>query len=157
GGRRGQLRARGGPLLLQARNVGRSFAHSVKSPQAGAPRAHPDRPRKNLRPRVRSPRIWSLEGCGMTASPQDGPALLGPARAGSREALGQVIEAFRPYLLLVAREEQDPAFQGKGGASDLVEETFLEAVRDFDRFHGTTAEELLAWLRKLLLNNVADF
>jgi RNA polymerase sigma-70 factor (ECF subfamily) len=93
----------------------------------------------------------------MTASPQDVPALLAAARAGSREALGQVMEAFRPYLLLVAREEQDPAFQGKGGASDLVEETFLEAVRDFDRFHGATSEELLAWLRKLLLNNVADF
>jgi RNA polymerase sigma-70 factor (ECF subfamily) len=93
----------------------------------------------------------------MAASAQDVPALLAAARAGSREALGQVIEVFRPYLLLVARQELDPAFQGKGSPSDLVQETFLEAHRDFDRFHGTTSEELLAWLRQLLLHNVADF
>jgi RNA polymerase sigma-70 factor, ECF subfamily len=93
----------------------------------------------------------------MAASPKDVPALLAAARAGSREALGQAIEAFRPYLLLVARHELDPAVQGKGGPSDLVQETFLEAQRDFERFHGTTADELLAWLRRVLLHNVADF
>jgi RNA polymerase sigma-70 factor (ECF subfamily) len=93
----------------------------------------------------------------MAASAQDVPALLAAARAGSRVALGQVLEAFRPYLLLVARQELDPAVQAKGGPSDLVQETFLEAQRDFDRFHGTTADELQAWLRQLLLHNVADF
>jgi RNA polymerase sigma-70 factor (ECF subfamily) len=39
----------------------------------------------------------------------------------------------------------------------LVQETFLEAQRDFGRFHGDSAEELRAWLRRLLLNNVANF
>jgi RNA polymerase sigma-70 factor (ECF subfamily) len=79
------------------------------------------------------------------------------ARAGSREALGQVLETFRAYLLLVADRELDPDLRAKGGASDLVQETFLEAQRDFAGFHGTSIEELRAWLRRLLLNNVANF
>jgi RNA polymerase sigma-70 factor (ECF subfamily) len=82
---------------------------------------------------------------------------LAEARAGSNEALGQALEAFRTYLLLIAEEEIDPELRGKGGASDLVQETFLEAQRDFARFQGALPEEWRAWLRRLLLNNVADF
>jgi RNA polymerase sigma-70 factor (ECF subfamily) len=38
-----------------------------------------------------------------------------------------------------------------------VQETFLDAYRNFAQFQGTTEAELLAWLRRLLLNNLADF
>jgi RNA polymerase sigma-70 factor (ECF subfamily) len=93
----------------------------------------------------------------MTEPDGDAARWLAAARAGSREALGQVLETFRAYLLLIADREMDPELRAKGGASDLVQETFLEAQRDFARFHGTRAEELRAWLRRLLLNNVANF
>ena len=79
------------------------------------------------------------------------------ARAGSREALGRALEAHRAYLLLVANRQLDPELQAKGGASDLVQETFLEAQRDFAQFHGGSGDELQAWLRQLLLNNIANF
>ncbi len=79
------------------------------------------------------------------------------ARAGSMGALGEVLEACRKYLLLVAERELAPELRGKGGASDLVQETLLDAVRDFGCFRGETEEELLGWLRRLLHNNVADF
>jgi RNA polymerase sigma-70 factor (ECF subfamily) len=79
------------------------------------------------------------------------------ARAGSQEALGQALEACRGYLLLIAQMELDPGLQGKGSPSDLVQQTLAEAVRDFNRFNGDTEAELLQWLRRLLLNNVADF
>ncbi len=82
---------------------------------------------------------------------------LADARAGSAESFGRVLDACRGYLLLIAQQELEPALQAKGGASDLVQETFLKAHRHFDRFHGTTEAELLAWLRRLLLNNLADF
>lgn len=45
----------------------------------------------------------------------------------------------------------------KGGASDLVQETFLDGYRNFGRFQGDTEAELLAWLRGILLNNLAIF
>jgi RNA polymerase sigma-70 factor, ECF subfamily len=79
------------------------------------------------------------------------------ARAGSSEAMGKVLEACRGYLLLVAGGRLDAALQAKGGASDILQETFLEAQRDFEQFHGTSEAELLAWLRRLLLNNLSNF
>jgi RNA polymerase sigma-70 factor, ECF subfamily len=82
---------------------------------------------------------------------------LAAARAGSKEALGQLFEACRGYLLLIARQELDADLQAKGSASDLLQETFLEAQRDFAAFRGQSEEALLGWLRQLLLNNVHDF
>jgi RNA polymerase sigma-70 factor (ECF subfamily) len=79
------------------------------------------------------------------------------ARAGSREALGEALEACRGYLLTIAQRELDPALHPKGGASDIVQQTLIEAVRDFGQFDGNTEEELLQWLRRLLRNNVIDF
>src|SRR5215831_501032 len=79
------------------------------------------------------------------------------ARAGSRAALGEALESCRGYLLLVAQRELDPQLRAKGGASDLVQETFIDAHRDFAQFHGTTEAELLAWLRQVLLNKVSNF
>jgi RNA polymerase sigma-70 factor (ECF subfamily) len=87
--------------------------------------------------------------------PADGPAqLLAAARAGSREALGKVLEAARQYLLSIARQEFDPDLRAKNSPSDLVQETFVEAQRDFGQFQGDTEAELLAWLRQLLLHRV---
>src|SRR5262245_6389007 len=82
---------------------------------------------------------------------------LNAARAGSREALGQALEACRAYLLKIAEQDLNPALRPKGGASDLVQQTFLEAQRDFDRFTGDSEQELLAWLRQLLRHNLANF
>lgn len=93
----------------------------------------------------------------MASAENEFGTLLLSARAGSPEALGRALDACRRYLLLVAEKELDPDLKAKGGASDLVQETFLEAQRDFGQFHGTTEPELLAWLRRLLLNNVANF
>ena len=93
----------------------------------------------------------------MADARQDAAQWLPEARAGSSEALGQVLEACRGYLLLIAQQELDPALQAKGGASDLVQQTFLEAQRDFAAFHGTTHAALLAWMRQLLVNNLANF
>ncbi len=78
------------------------------------------------------------------------------AKAGSAAALGQVLEAARKYLLWVARRELDPDLQPKAGASDLVQDTLLEAHRDFGQFQGESEAELLSWLRRLLLNNLSN-
>jgi len=87
----------------------------------------------------------------------DAARLLTAARAGSADALGTALQACRAYLLIVAERELHPAVRAKGGASDLVQQTFLEAHRDFGRFHGNSQEELLAWLRQVLRNNLANF
>ena len=79
------------------------------------------------------------------------------ARAGSLESLGHALDSCRNYLLRAAQRELDPDLRAKGGASDLVQETFLEAQRDFAQFQGSSEAELRAWLSRLLVNNVHNF
>jgi RNA polymerase sigma-70 factor (ECF subfamily) len=90
----------------------------------------------------------------MTEPAHDAAQWLPAARAGSREALGRVLFAARRYLLGIARQELDPDLRAKNCPSDLVQETFVEAQRDFGQFQGDTEAELLAWLRQLLLHRV---
>jgi RNA polymerase sigma-70 factor (ECF subfamily) len=76
------------------------------------------------------------------------------ARAGSPGALGTLLERCREYLLLVAGRELGRDLQGKIGASDLVQETFVRAQAVFGDFRGAREDELLGWLRKMLLNHL---
>ena len=78
------------------------------------------------------------------------------ARKGSQEVLAWLLEKCRPYLLLVANDELDSALRPKVGASDLVQDSLLEARQDFPQFRGSTQEDLLAWLRSILCHNLAD-
>jgi RNA polymerase sigma-70 factor (ECF subfamily) len=82
--------------------------------------------------------------------------LLQQARSGSGEALGQLLEACRTYLLVIARRHLRASLQAKVDAADLVQETFIEATRDFARFRGVSEQELLGWLRGILRHNLAD-
>jgi RNA polymerase sigma-70 factor, ECF subfamily len=83
--------------------------------------------------------------------------LIRQARAGSNPALGRLLDGCRGYLLRIAGDDLDPRLQAKGGASDIVQETFLEAQRDFGEFTGDSEHELLAWLRHRLRYRVSKF
>jgi RNA polymerase sigma-70 factor, ECF subfamily len=80
--------------------------------------------------------------------------LLAEARQGRGERLGTLLELYRNYLNLVARTQIDLHLQAQVNPSDLVQETFLEAYRDFSQFQGLTEREFLAWLRRILVHNV---
>jgi RNA polymerase sigma-70 factor (ECF subfamily) len=90
----------------------------------------------------------------MGEQPRDAAQWLPAARAGSREALGRLLEAARYYLVTIARQELEAELRAKNSPSDLVQETFVEAQRAFGNFQGETEAELLAWLRQLLLHRV---
>jgi RNA polymerase sigma-70 factor (ECF subfamily) len=87
----------------------------------------------------------------------DRDELLHDARDGSPEALGRALQAYRGYLLLVAEKKLGADVRAKGGASDLVQETFLEAQRDFAQFRGESRGEFRLWLRRILLHNLGVF
>lgn len=82
--------------------------------------------------------------------------LLVAAKAGSREALGSLLEQHRDYLLLIANEELNRNGNGALSPSDVVQRTQLEAVHDFRGFRGTSAIELRSWLRRILVHNLSD-
>jgi RNA polymerase sigma-70 factor, ECF subfamily len=86
----------------------------------------------------------------------DPEELLGKARAGDVSALGQLLELYRNYLALMARLQVGRRLQGKVDAADIVQETFLEAHRDFAQFRGGSEGEVVAWLRRILASNLAN-
>src|ERR1700674_511120 len=69
---------------------------------------------------------------------------------GDEVALGQLLEQYRNYLSLLARLQIGRRLQGKVDPADMVQETFLEAYRQFGRFRGDSEMELTAWLRAIL-------
>ncbi len=77
------------------------------------------------------------------------------ARQGHSDRLGELLELYRNYLRLLARTQIDLHLQGRVNPSDLVQETFLEAYRDFGQFRGKTEKEWLAWLWRILVHNLA--
>lgn len=90
---------------------------------------------------------------GPTVDPH---VLLTQVRQGQAESLGPLLQLYRNYLALLARTQIDAHLQGRVDPSDVVQETYLEAYRGFDKFRGQTEHELMAWLRQILVNNLAS-
>lgn len=83
-------------------------------------------------------------------------ALLAQARHGDAAALGRLLELYRNYLRILARGLIRGALRVQLDPSDLVQETYLEAQRDLGQFAGQSEGQLVAWLRQILVRNLAD-
>ncbi len=79
------------------------------------------------------------------------------AQGGDADALGRLLEAFRPYLLAVANQSMPETLKGKFGGSDLVQETLFKAHNEFHGLQLDGSADLQAWLRTILRNNLADW
>ena len=67
------------------------------------------------------------------------------------------LEQYRDYLRLLASHQIGSRFRGKIDLSGVVQETLFEAHREIVRGARVPAEERLAWLRTILVNNLADY
>lgn len=72
------------------------------------------------------------------------------------EQRGMILQQCANYLKLLARTHFDPRIQARVSVSDIVQDTLLEAFRDFDQFRGRNVASLLAWLRQVLTHNLAE-
>jgi RNA polymerase sigma-70 factor (ECF subfamily) len=82
-------------------------------------------------------------------------AMLEQARQGDREALGRLLEAQRAALHRLAERQLDGRIAVRVDASDIIQQTFLEAHRSFRQFAGADTRELAAWLQGILDHKVA--
>lgn len=87
-------------------------------------------------------------------SGQDFLELLRAAKSGSRNAMNQIIRTCQPYLMAIANAEMETDLAAKIGASDVVQTSMLSAQRCLGEFEGESREELLAWLRGILLKDL---
>ena len=71
----------------------------------------------------------------------------------AREA---VFAQARDYLRMLARVGLDPRLRAKLDASDVVQQTLLEAHRDWDQYRGGSAGERFAWLKQILARNLSN-
>jgi len=66
------------------------------------------------------------------------------------------LERYRSYLLLLARSHLNAGYQRRVDASDVVQQTLMEAHEHRAQCRGKTDAEIAGWLRQTLVHNVAD-
>jgi RNA polymerase sigma-70 factor (ECF subfamily) len=78
------------------------------------------------------------------------------ARAGDQESWAALCEEHWQYLVLIAGQHVGRDLQSKVGASDIVQQSMLEAQRSIGQFRGSSERELRAWLAQIVRRNVID-
>jgi RNA polymerase sigma-70 factor (subfamily 1) len=90
----------------------------------------------------------------MSLPPIHAEALIAEARAGSKEALGELLEAFYGFLERKARQHMGTDLIVKIGESAVVQDTLLTALIKFAEFQGHTGKQLASWLTRILYHRV---
>ena len=85
-------------------------------------------------------------GAGPDVS-HDEQVVLERLRAGDDEAYEEVVRAYTPRLLAVARR----IVGNDEEARDVIQDAFLNAFRSLDRFHGDA--RLSTWLHRIVVNS----
>ena len=89
-------------------------------------------------------------------SSQETLELIARARDGDQAAVGELVARYRGYMCNLARKQLDSEVRPRVDPSDVVQQSCLEIHRDFHSFRGTEEAELVAWLKQILRNNVAN-
>jgi RNA polymerase sigma-70 factor, ECF subfamily len=80
--------------------------------------------------------------------------LIALCRQGDPSARERLFQRYRHYLKLLAEVQLGRHLRGRCDPSDVVQQTLLEAHRDFGGFQGEHERDLLAWLRRVLAHNI---
>lgn len=67
-----------------------------------------------------------------------------------------MLEKYRGYLVFLARMHAVPRFNAKVDLSGIVQQTMLEAYQDRKQWKLLPSQEQMAYLRRILSNNVQD-
>jgi len=75
---------------------------------------------------------------------------------GEQEAFSALFEKFRPRLAVLIHYRMSPELHGFFEVDDILQETFLEAFRDFRQFTYQGPGSLMSWLARIADHVMAD-
>lgn len=82
--------------------------------------------------------------------------LLAAAKAGDATARDRLLAESRSYLGTLASAKMEPWMRAKFDASDLIQQTMIEAHEALEQFDGDSEAAWKAWLKKMMQHNVQD-
>jgi RNA polymerase sigma-70 factor (ECF subfamily) len=81
----------------------------------------------------------------------DRQATLDRALRGDAEALGELLQSYRPYLRVLVHAFGRHNLRARFDDSDLIQDALVEVQQSFATFRGTTVAEFLSWLRRIVI------
>ena len=96
-----------------------------------------------------------MDGTELLSAILDGPFRT-PLMATADQLESESFERFRDFLLMLARAQIGPKYRAKIDPEEIVNQTLFDAHRQRDRFRGSSEGELVAWLKRMLGDNVKD-
>jgi len=85
--------------------------------------------------------------------------LIRKAKEADASAINSLLSRYRNYLAILAttgNKAERKNLNARFDDSDVVQNTLIDAFKDFAKFKGHKEPELMAWLRKMLACNLAD-
>src|SRR5262245_31215710 len=95
------------------------------------------------------PRGYSLMGAAMDDDSSATRRWLERASQGDSDQVGAYLERYRDRLCRMVALRLDPRLQGRIDPSDVIQETFLEAVARLEEYLRQPTMPLFLWLRFL--------
>ncbi len=65
-----------------------------------------------------------------------------------------IVAKYEPYLRMLAHAQMRRALRAKLGASDVVQQTMMQAIQAIDQFRGSGEAEFRGWLRQILARHI---
>ena len=82
--------------------------------------------------------------------------LLAQAISGDRAALHELMLVHYQVLLRHIEHRIGPPLRGVVSAEDIIQQTFVEVIRDLEHFTPRTDQSFFAWLKKIAENRTRD-
>lgn len=82
--------------------------------------------------------------------------LISASNGGDEDARETLFDQVQDFLRLMADKHLDMNMRHKIAASDIVQQTFCNAVKNLDGFRGENAAEFHGWLKAIVINEVKN-
>jgi RNA polymerase sigma-70 factor (ECF subfamily) len=92
----------------------------------------------------------------MTPDPPDLDPLLARLRGGDQLALADLFSRYRPQLRRMIELRLDPRLGARVGASDVLQEAYVDALKRYNHFFERTGVSFYVWLRLIVNQSLID-